>query len=207
VPLWRTGERVRCGEPVAQFVVDVSGRGNADAVSEQRVELRRRLQSAGRRRCDRQDEPEVDAAAGAGLNHRELLAAAKAQVALLRRNIERPQRADLAEEGVVQRPKSGFRARVKGIGRVRRRSYAGTLPLPGKQGYAVGGAVREPVLRFHHRHDLVVFGQARAVDDREPVIKRLAVCRLDVADLGLQGGVNIHQVSSVGLAAAPSAAI
>jgi hypothetical protein len=39
------------------------------------------------------------------------------------------------------------------------------------------------------------------------VVEGLAVGGLDVADLGLQGGVDVHQVSSVGVGAAPSAAI
>src|SRR5262245_64879014 len=49
---------------------------------------------------------------------------------------------------------------------------------------------------LEHRHDLVVLGQAGGVDDREPVVEGLAVGGFDVADLGLQGLVNVHQVSS-----------
>jgi hypothetical protein len=57
------------------LVVKIGGCGDADAVSEQRVELSRRLQPAGRWRHGRQDQPKVDLAGGAGLDHRELLAA------------------------------------------------------------------------------------------------------------------------------------
>jgi hypothetical protein len=57
------------------LVVKIGGCGDADAVSEQRVELSRRLQPAGRWRHGRQDQPTVDLAGGAGLDHRELLAA------------------------------------------------------------------------------------------------------------------------------------
>jgi hypothetical protein len=105
----------------------------------------------------------------------------------------------------VQRPESGFRARVKGVCRVRRCGGCASVALPGEQRDAVRGAVREPMVSLEHRHDLVVFGQARGVDDREPVVEGLAVGGLDVADLGLQGGVDVHQVSWVGVGAAPSA--
>jgi hypothetical protein len=61
------------------------------------------------------------------------------------------------------------------------------------------------VVTFEHRYDLGVLGQARGVDNREPVIKGLAIGGLDVADLGLQGGVNVHQVPSAGVGAAARA--
>src|SRR2546427_10916507 len=75
---WLSGKCVGGGEPAAELVVDVTDCGDADAMSEQRVELGRRLQPPGRWRCWhcwRQDQSEVDAAGGAGLDHRELLAA------------------------------------------------------------------------------------------------------------------------------------
>jgi hypothetical protein len=81
------------------------------------------------------------------------------------------------------------------------------VALPGQQRDAVRRAVREPVVSLEHRHDLVVLGQARRVDDREPVAEGLAGGGLDIADLGPQGGVDVYQVSSVGAGAAPSAAI
>ena len=107
----------------------------------------------------------------------------------------------------MQRPEPGLRASIQDPGRVRWCGCAGVMALPGKQRDAVRRAVREPVVSFEHRHDLVVLGQARRVDDREPVVEGLAVGGLDVADLGLQGGVDVHQVSWVGADAAPSAAI
>ena len=123
------GECVGGGKPAAQLVVEVSGCGDADAVGEQRVELGRRLQPAGRWRCWRQDQAEVDAAGGAGLDHRELVAAAKTQVALLRDDVEGAKRLDLGEESIVQRPEPGFRTGVRGIGRVRRLGYTGVVAL------------------------------------------------------------------------------
>ena len=69
------------------------------------------------------------------------------------------------------------------------------------------GAVREPVVSLEHCHDLVVLGQARRVNDREPAVEGVAVGGPDVADLGLQGGADVHQVSSAGAYAAQSAAI
>jgi len=107
----------------------------------------------------------------------------------------------------VQRPEPGLRASVKSTGRIRRRGCAGVVALPGNQREAVRGAVREPVVSFEHRHDLGVLGQAGRADDREPVVKGLAVGGFDVADLRLQGGVDVHQVSLVGAGAPPSAAI
>ncbi len=68
----------------------------------------RRLHPGGRWRCWREDQSEVDAAGGAGLDHRELVAAAEAQVALLRGDIEGAERAELAEEGIVRRPESSL---------------------------------------------------------------------------------------------------
>src|SRR5690349_14102380 len=112
---WLRGECVGGGEPAAELVVEVSGCGDADAMSEQRVELGRRLQPTGRWRWGWQDQPQVDAAGRAGLDHRELLAAAKAQVAPLRRDVEGAKGADLAEQGIVQRPQSGFGASVKSV--------------------------------------------------------------------------------------------
>src|SRR5689334_22094016 len=102
-------------------------------MGEERIELGRRLQPAGRWRGGRQDQPEVDAAGGAGLDHRELLAAAEAQVALLGGDVEGAKRADLAEKGIVQRPESGFLASVESVGRVRWCGYVGVIALPGQQ--------------------------------------------------------------------------
>src|SRR5690242_12647065 len=201
---WLSRQCVRGGEPTAELVVEVGGGGDADTVGEQGVELGRRLQSSGHWRGGRQDQPEVDPAGRAGLDHRELLAAAKAQVALLLGDVEGAKRADLAEKGIMQRPESGFRASVESVGRVRRCGYADVSALPGQQRDAVRRAVREPVISFEHRDDLVVLGQARRVDDREPVVEWLAVGGLDVTDLGLQGSVDVHQLSSVGSGAAPS---
>jgi len=107
----------------------------------------------------------------------------------------------------VQGPESGFGAGIKSVGRVGRYGGCASVALPGEQRDAVRGTVREPVVGFEHGYDLVVLGQARRVDDREPVVEGLAVGGLDIANLGLQGGVDIHQVSSVGAWAAPSAAI
>src|SRR4029077_7631729 len=73
VAKWLYGECVGGGERAAELVVEISGCGDADAVSEQRVELGRLLQPAGSWRCWRQDQSKVDAAGGAGLDHRELL--------------------------------------------------------------------------------------------------------------------------------------
>src|SRR5258708_5928091 len=92
---WLSRQCVRGGEPAAEFVVKVGDCGDADTVGEQRVESDRGLQPAGRWRC-RQDQSEVDPAGGAGLDHRELLAAAEAQVALLGGDVEGAERADLA---------------------------------------------------------------------------------------------------------------
>src|SRR5580700_2791619 len=79
---WLSRQCIRGGEPAAEFVVQVSDCGDADTVGEQRVESGRGLQPIGRWRC-RQDQSEVDPAGGARLDHRELLTAAEAQVALL----------------------------------------------------------------------------------------------------------------------------
>ena len=136
-----------------------------------------------------------------------MLAAAQAQVTLLRGDVKGAERAYLAKKGIVQRPEPGSRAGVQSVSRVRWRGYADVAGLPGKQREAVRGAVREPVVSFEHGHDLGVLGQAGRGDDREPVVEGLAVAGLNVADLGLQGGVNVHQVSWVGAGAAPSAAI
>ena len=56
-PEWLLGERVRGCEPAAELVVKVCGRGDADTVSEQRVELGGRLQSAGD--CSQNSAPET----------------------------------------------------------------------------------------------------------------------------------------------------
>ena len=46
----------------------------------------------------------------------------------------------------MQRPESGFRASVEGVGRVRWCGCAGVIALPGEQRDAVRGAVREAVV-------------------------------------------------------------
>jgi transposase, IS5 family len=58
--------------------------------------------------------------------------APEAEVALLRGDFEGAKRVDLAEEGIVQRPESGFRADIEGVGRIRC-GCAGVIALPGKQ--------------------------------------------------------------------------
>jgi hypothetical protein len=105
----------------------------------------------------------------------------------------------------VQRPESSLRTGVEGVGRVRRRGRTGGGALPGQKRQAVRGAMREPMIPFEHRHDLGVLGQARRVDDREPVVEGLAVSDLDVADLGLQRSVDVHQASPAGVSAASRA--
>ncbi len=92
-------------------------------------------------------------------------------------SVEGAEGADLAEEGIVQRSEFGFRASVESVGRVRRHRGCASIALPGEQRDAARGAVREPVVSFEHRRDLVVLGQARGVDDREPVVEGLAACR------------------------------
>jgi hypothetical protein len=104
--------------------------------------------------------------------HREMLTAAKAQVTLLRDNIEGATRGS-RQGGHLQRPESGFGVGVKSLGQIRRRRYANVRTLSGKQRRPMSGAVSESVVSFKHRHDLGVLGQARCVDDCEPVAERL----------------------------------
>jgi hypothetical protein len=121
------------------FGVEVSDCCDAHPVSEQAVESGCRLQSVGRRSRGRQDESEVDPARGGGLDHCELLTAAKAQGALLRGDVEVADPADLAEQGVMQGPQFSSGVDVESAGRVRRCGYAGVLAFPGQQ--------RDPVRR------------------------------------------------------------